>query len=619
MLLERKTLSYIFALFLSKISPEAGMTQRQFLSSGLLFGVVITVCAGLGVARFSLQSSDNGKNRTAGSPEKAAHDAASEQLTLPVEEREYIWQIEHCGLMLSKFGFKPLAECWSRGDANGIATRMASDFYGQLLQKPREVKASTEYAQVVRQQDSGQPPLDVGNSRFIERLLALRRNFAADKQPKFGFNLITLSPVDRAKPDGLWHGTGLLRMWGEAAPGQPAEVVLNIQYHIDRPSEERLAQPGWLHACAIMQSQEGRASRFLLRDATKERGIDPKEYHDNWVEKTTKTATGGVFLCDYNRDGIMDMLVTDLNRNTLYKGKPDGTFEDVTLAAGLPMMSTSTTSLKFVAAFVDIDGDGWEDLILANQVFRNENGKFVNYTHRTNFRPAQDAVGYAVADYDRDGRPDIYVMRPGKSYCESWLDGHSGDPLGNELWHNLGNWQFEQIAAKAGAEGGHRSTFSAVWLDANNDGWPDLYVINEFGNGVLLINQADGTFREHQLAAGPSDFGSMGVAAGDIDNDGNIDIYTANMYSKAGARVIGNVKPGSYPEPIMAKIRSFVAGSQLWRNRGGLQFEPIGKKCQLNAVGWGYGADLFDLDNDGWLDLYATAGFISQDRSQPDG
>jgi len=175
------------------------------------------------------------------------------------------------------------------------------------------------------------------------------------------------------------------------------------------------------------------------------------------------------------------------------------------------------------------------------------------------------------------------------------------------------------VTAASGAGGGRRSTFTAAWLDANNDGWPDLHVINEFGNGGLLINQKNGKFREHALTAAPGDFGSMGLACGDFDNDGHIDLYVANMYSKAGTRVLGNVLPGRYPEDIMSKMRRFVAGSQLWRNRGGLQFEPRGAAFQVAAVGWAYGPAAVDLDNDGWLDIYATAGFISRSRTEPDG
>lgn len=596
------------------------MIKPCFSSTGWIVAVVVVAGAALGIARFSQLSTDEPVNPLAESPAMAPSKASSsDNLGLPPEEREYIWQIEHHGLVLNKFGFKPLAECIARLDLTGIANRFGADFQGQLLHEPREVRVNNEYAQIVRQQDAGRPPLNVDRAQLLERLLEFRHRFKSNKPPKAGFNLITLSPVERGKLDGLWAGTCLFRIWGETAPGQPAEVICYFQFRIERPTEERLAQPGWLHFLGITQSQVAQATRYLLRDATKERGIDAAAFHDNWLTNSTMVTTGGVFLCDFDRDGILDMLITDVNRFALYKGKSDGTFEDVTVAAGLPMTSVNTTSIRFVAAFVDIDGDGWEDLILGNQVYRNEKGRFVNYTQRTNLRIPTDAGGIVAADYDRDGRVDLYVVRAGKSQTDSWLDGKSGDPDGNQLWRNLGNWQFEEVSAQAGVQGGHRSTFSAAWLDANNDGWPDLYVIHEFGNGVLLVNQGNGTFREQLLATGPADFGTMGVACGDIDNDGNIDIYTANMYSKAGTRVFGNVKPGFFPDEISAKFRSFVAGSQLWRNRGQLNFEPIGKKCQVNSIGWAYGADLIDLDNDGWLDLYATAGFISKDRTKPDG
>jgi hypothetical protein len=111
----------------------------------------------------------------------------------------------------------------------------------------------------------------------------------------------------------------------------------------------------------------------------------------------------------------------------------------------------------------------------------------------------------------------------------------------------------------------------------------------------------------------------MGLAVGDVDNDGRIDIYCANMYSKAGTRVIGNLKPDAYPPPVMEKFRRFVAGSQLHLNKGDLAFDHVGAQKQLAAVGWAYGPVLADLDGDGFLDVYATAGYMSRDRDKPDG
>jgi len=215
---------------------------------------------------------------------------------------------------------------------------------------------------------------------------------------------------------------------------------------------------------------------------------------------------------------------------------------------------------------------------------------------------------------------DLYVFQNGKGAKNSWLEGKCGpDHPGNKLFRNKGNWLFEDVTAESGTDGGSRSTFTAVWLDADNDGWPDLFVPNEFGPGILYVNRRDGTFRGQPLGKGPTDFGTMGVTAGDIDNDGNIDIYCANMYSKAGARVIGNMRPGTYAEPVMAQIRSFVKGSELHHNKGGLRFEQRGQDLQVHDAGWAYGPALVDLDNDGWLDLHATAGFVSRSRAEPDG
>jgi hypothetical protein len=201
----------------------------------------------------------------------------------------------------------------------------------------------------------------------------------------------------------------------------------------------------------------------------------------------------------------------------------------------------------------------------------------------------------------------------------SWVNGEGGVKVTNRLWRNLGNWQFADVTASSNASGGNRSTFSAVWLDANEDGWPDLYVINEFGDGVLLVSRRDGTFREQSINSGERDYGSMGVTAGDFDNDGHIDLYVGQMYSKAGNRVIANLWPGTYSESVMSRLRSLTTGSQMHHNLGGLNFERIGGELGVADVGWSYGPAMADLNNDGWLDIYATCGFMSRSRDDPDG
>jgi len=147
--------------------------------------------------------------------------------------------------------------------------------------------------------------------------------------------------------------------------------------------------------------QQASATRFLLHDVTRERGIDPTLFHDNWDKKTTVPSTGGVYLCDFDRDGWMDVLITDLDRIALYRGLPGGKFQDVTADLGL-LVYPSRSAAFTLAAFVDIDGDGWEDLVVAGHIYRNEAGKrFV--AAKTNLRIPMDAVGLALADYDGDG------------------------------------------------------------------------------------------------------------------------------------------------------------------------------------------------------------------------
>jgi hypothetical protein len=533
-------------------------------------------------------------------------------------ERDYLWEIEHRGNLLGRYGFRSLANALAEADGTALRAMLAADFTGQVLDKPCEVRRSDGVIEVVRQEDAGQRPAALDADRFVARLLEYRQPFA--QPPRAQLSLMALAPVTRGELDGLWQGTCLLRMWGEAQPGQPREVALYLRYRVPKPSRESLHADGWLHACAITQSQVAQASRWLMREVAAERGINVAELHDNWKVdvKQSKASRGlGVYLCDFDRDGILDILITDAARFVLYKGLPGGKFQDVTEQMGLPTRPGLPTLSGLIAGFADLDGDGWEDLILGGDVYRNDEGKrFVLQPISPRLPP--DATDVAVADFDRDGRVDIYLIRSSESKAGSWLSGKA-EGHGNLLWHNKGNWQFEDVTRAAGVDGGQRSVFSALWLDADNDGWPDLYVPNEFGDGILYVNRRDGTFAAHSLTDGPCDFGTMGVTCGDIDNDGNIDIYAANMYSKAGSRVIGNLRPDAYPDDVTARIRRFTVGSQLHHNLGGLKFEQLGTKYQVASVGWAYGPVLVDLDNDGFLDLYATCGFNSRSRSEPDG
>jgi hypothetical protein len=537
-------------------------------------------------------------------------------------KREYLWKVEHYGLLLGRVGFQPLADALKRGDASQLAALLAADFQGHVPSHPQVMSFHSELVSVERQRDGGQPPSVVAKDQFVERLMGFRRLF--ERRPQVKVSLMGLGCERRPALDGLWEGTCLVRLWGETAPGKPAEVTLILAYRLPQPDASAYAPGGWLKECGVVLSQVARGERYLMKEVAEVRGFSPGRLYDNWRNPAAspRTVTGGVYLCDYNRDGRIDVLITDVNGYALYRGLDAGKFEDATAQVGVPRRGPSPFMTDALgAAFADLDGDGWEDLVLGSQVYRNLEGqKFeLVFPDRTTLRIPASNAAIALADYDRDGRVDIYVARSNLTKADSWLEGRTNDAIDGQLWHNDGNWQFRDVTGESGTDGGGRSAFTALWLDADDDGWPDLYVPNEFGNGALLVNRHDGTFRALDLVDRPCDFGTMGATSGDVDNDGRIDIYAANMYSKAGSRIIGNLLPGDYPEQILAKMRRFVTGSQLHHNLGSSKFEQLGQKYQIAAVGWAYGPALADLDNDGWLDLVATCGHISQDPSKPDG
>jgi hypothetical protein len=596
--------------------------------SALLVAVLFFGLIGFGWRMLRLRASAHANDPVAEGASSSTRPASSFQPSnaVPVRkladsEREYLWQVEHGGLLLGQIAFQPLADALKQADRARLAALLADDFQGLVPSHPRQVRFRSDVATVERDHDDGRPPLVLGPDQFIARLLEYRGLFAG--RPQVKVSLMSLGSERRPHLDGFWRGTCLLRLWGETAAGKPAEVTLILGYRLPKPDESAYAAGRWLQECGLRQSQVARSERYLMKEVAKPRGLDSGRLHDNWLhhDRTPLSNTGGVYLCDFDRDGRLDVLVADLNGYFFFRGLDGGRFEDVTAQVGLPRQRRgATTTDAPTAAFADLDGDGWEDVLLGNSAFRNINGRKFEMVapSELGLRLPDGNAAIALADFDRDGRIDIYVARSSISTSNSWLVG-LGNAATCQLWHNEGNWQFRNVTRESGTDGGGRSVFTALWLDVNDDRWPDLYVPNEFGDGLLLINRHDGTFANSTLVDRPCDFGTMGATCGDVDNDGRIDLYAANMYSKAGSRIIGNLPDGSYPESILAKMRRFVTGSQLHHNLGNLKFEQLGEKDQIAAVGWSYGPALADLNNDGWLDLFATCGYISQDPSKPDG
>ena len=550
----------------------------------------------------------------------------NDDLTLPEVDRKYLWETEHHGTWLGKFGFGALKKALAAGDREGLAALLAKEFSAKLPDGGAEVMRDLQVAQAARfDADAGQ--LQPANAtEFVAWLMAHRATFAG--KPDLKASMISLAPVDHATLAGDWRGVCKFHLRGKGHMGGPREAYIYLDLTMRQPSKENLEAGGWLRAVTITRVKRAAAQRPLMEEVSAKVGLHPDRLHDNWkiAHELQQMNTGGIYFCDWNHDGCEDCIITDAKLKEgllLYNGTADGKFVEATAAAGLAGLKDD------IGAFVDLDGDGWEDLVsLSGRVYRNAAGKkFENLTAQSNLKKVGGLTGFvstakiAVADYDRDGRLDLYVFRGDSNPTKgSWIDGQIGSGAANQLLRNTGNWQFADVTEATQTDGGRRSTFTSAWLDADNNGWPDIYVINEYGNGVLLRNQGAGKpFKSRELIDRAADFGSMGLSAGDINNDGHIDLYVASMYSKAGSRVIGNLRPNAYEPEVMAKLRRMVAGSQMYLNHGANKFEPVGKAVDVVSVGWAYGPTLADLDNDGFLDIYAPTGFISRTRDKPDG
>ncbi len=539
-------------------------------------------------------------------------------IPLAMKTRVYLANIEEHGLTLSNKGFPAVKAAIKSDDPAKVRAFLADDFRARVLDVddgPAKVQGVVTMKRFLLE-DPAVKVRELDADGFVRYLLDLKHRFKGEV--KLDWKLKNLIPVVKNEQNGPYRSTGQLRFAGNTAEGQPLEFIFEMAYDLAPiPAPDVIATtPGWIRSFAVTSMHVGRANAALLVDVAKARGIDATEFYDNWKQPVGKriVSSGGVCLADIDGDGFTDVLVTDVNGPHLYLASAAGQFRDVTRGSGL-----SPSRQMTIATFGDFDNDGLPDLVADNQIYKNlGGGKFRNFSARSSLK-LSDATTFSVVDYDRDGKLDLYVSRQfGTGMTgDSWINGPGGP--GNQLWRNLGDWQFENVTAKANAEAGKLSCFTTCWLDVNNDGWPDAYSINEFGGGRLLVNQRDGTFVSRPLVEDWNDFGSMGMAVADVNNDGNVDIFTDNMFTKAGRRMMENLPEDSYPPEVMKQIKRFVTGSELYLNQGGLSFQRAGHDMHCYQVGWSYGPSFVDLDNDGFQDIYATSGFMSASKEEPDG
>jgi len=366
----------------------------------------------------------------------------------------------------------------------------------------------------------------------------------------------------------------------------------------------------------------GRPFNARFTDIAKEAGLVlPVVYgeadHKDYILETVGC---GCAFFDYDNDGWMDIFLLSGSSmagapsgasNRLYKNNRDGTFSDVTEKAGLRF-----TGWGSGVCVGDYNNDGWEDLFCTfygqNKLYRNNgDGTFTDVTKQAGLENSKTrwGAGCTFLDYNRDGHLDLFVSnyvqfdathipKPGQDVYCNWKGvpvncGPRGLPPGyHSLYRNSGDGTFADVSVRAGIDGLRGSYgMTVVAADFDEDGWPDIFVACDSTPSLLLMNQRNGTFREEAVIRGValSDDGmeqaGMGVGVGDYDLDGHLDLFKTHFTDDTGG---------------------------LFHNNGKAEFENATMSAHVGTenrfICWGAG--IVDLDNDGFPDLFMTAGSV---------
>ena len=345
---------------------------------------------------------------------------------------------------------------------------------------------------------------------------------------------------------------------------------------------------------------------------------------------------GGVGLGDINNDGLIDIYFTsNQGSNKLYLNKGNFKFEDVTDKAGVAGTKAWSTGVSLA----DVNGDGWLDIYICNsgdiKGDDKENELFINngdltFTERAREFGIADKgfTTHAVFfDYDRDHDLDLYILNNSYQSIGSFNlmknERPKRDALGGDkLMRNDGD-HFTDVSEQAGIYGSIIGFgLGATVGDVNNDGWPDIYVSNDFfERDYLYLNKHDGTFKECLTEQMKSISGaSMGADMADINNDGWADIFVTEMLPETNERiktVTTFENWDRYQYGVTNDYYHQFTRNMLQLNNGNNSFSEIGRLTGMEATDWSWGALMFDMDNDGWKDVFVANG-IYQDLTNQD-
>jgi hypothetical protein len=364
------------------------------------------------------------------------------------------------------------------------------------------------------------------------------------------------------------------------------------------------------------------ADNISFTDVTRASGITFVNQSAKDKKYIVESMGGGAASFDFDNDGKLDIYLTnsynvdDAKANkprppaALYRNLGNGKFEDVAKAAGV-----SDPGWAMGVSVADYDNDGWDDLFVTCfgqcKLYRNlGNGRFADVSAKAGFTQSSFFTGSAWGDYDRDGKLDLYVSGYVNFKLEALPEFGKGQtcryrnlevqcgPRGlagaaDILYHNNGDGTFTDVTKKAGVEDKNGYYGLGVkWTDFDDDGWPDIFIANDATPNYAYRNNRDGTFTEMGFVLGLAvdengiEQGCMGVSIGDYDRDGKLDLFVTNFAEQYNT-LYRKGADGNFTDATT--LTKTVAAS-------------------MPLVGWG--ARLFDYDNDGWLDLFVVNGHV---------
>lgn len=354
---------------------------------------------------------------------------------------------------------------------------------------------------------------------------------------------------------------------------------------------------------------------FSLRDETAAAGInfvhrrptlDPKIAN---IEPHVAALGAGVSITDFNDDGSPDIYLTNSRfgaPNALYRNRGNGTFEDVAASVGLADLNRPGEGVSMGSVWGDFDNDGHEDVLIYRYgylaLFRNLDGqRFLDVTQNAGLRRWVNSNGAIWLDYDRDGLLDLYVTAYFREDVDLWHLAttrimHNSFEFAtnggkNLLYHNVGGGKFEDVTDRLGV-GSTRWTLAAAAADFNDDGWPDIYLANDYGPEELFLNDHGRRFVLSTAGLESESKSGMSVTLGDPFNRGRLDVFVTNISARGYLFQNNNLR--------------------LNRLKEAQRFQNVADEVVADA-GWAWGAQFADLNNDGRSELFVANGFISAD------